>query len=312
MTKAEGQDLKRFGQELSGGFNWQRMLFDCITCTGINPFLHVLVSCAHLYALSSKSSSDSQQRPSETTTQEKDEQNQHTPVDFSTILSMDPATMLYEFASILMQERTTVPPNTCSQSSQSTEQPNQHKEAAAKRDMNLIAIQHLTCILSMLFMLASLAVLLSFSAKGRRTVPGFKNCTIRRMVMDTFGVQFFATLTACTCMMWAASIIVSELPIIMDYKLAVCMSMHSAMIVLGWAMEVLYCCPFPMDIFMPVQLAGCTAASAGLLLFITGHFYNNLIYSTEEFYRNHAVSVFLICPLLRQTVLRLVGMACLV
>jgi hypothetical protein len=288
--------MRLFSQNMNGGFQWQGQLAAAVTSTAINPFLHLMVASAHMYSISHHAQQKQQQPPPRA------EEKNNDGGSFSSILYKDPATMIFELASILMMDRTR--PLTSEEAHEGTCSDSTLPEERA--DMKLVAIPHLVCILCMLIMLVSLVVLLSFPAY-RRKVPGTRDCSVRRLVLNTFGVPFFAMLAAFSSALWFCCIMVSEL--LQDYRLAVCISMHSSMLVMGWAMDVLNSLSAPA--FMPLQLAGGTAASAGLLLFITGHMYHEVGFSTEQFYRGHALAVFLVCPVLRQTVLRLIVLLCL-
>lgn len=208
--------------------------------------------------------------------------------------------MLFDFASILMQDRMVEEEKTEEEAILMPQQ-----QQGTRKGSGLIVLPHLTCILCMIILMGIVLVLLSTSKKARMVVPGGGGgCSMRRMVMETFAVPFFCTLIACTCFLWIASIAVSQF---LDYNLAVCLSMHSSIMVLGFAMEVLYSFPFS-TMFMPLQLlAGTVASEAALLLLIICHYnHEQLPFTLEELYRNHAASALFICPIMKQTLLRVV------
>lgn len=89
------------------------------------------------------------------------------------------------------------------------------------------------------------------------------------------------------------------------YKLAICASMHLAARILMGLWSMLHTCPMA-PIFMPRSVAWGVGAGMALLLMCISHVYYAIPFDTSEFYMSHLWAVGVVCPLVQNTVLRMI------
>lgn len=208
-----------------------------------------------------------------------------------TLLTSDPATMLYDAAQILMAERQAPPPPRKKQCHPTNERP------AFFRDARLIMLPHTIGLIMLPVLLVP-----SLLAPGDGMVPGIPgHYSLAKMVLATTCWPIMNASLLCFLASWAWCVLLYIQ--FGQYKLALCTSMHmTAKILMGlWSM--LHRCPLA-PIFRPKMVAWGMGTGVALLLVCISHVYYAIPFDSLEFYLHHLWATMVCCPLVQNVGLR--------